>query len=589
MALPIAPAQLRAALYLRVSTVGQEQDGSSLDTQEAAGRRHADSLDATIDEVHVYREVYSGVQLWERPALTRLRDAISRRVIDIVIVYAIDRLARDPVHLGLIMAEAAHAGVRVEFVSEPLDTTPEGELIRFVRGYAAKVEHTKIIERTQRGKRDKAARGQVVGIGRCPYGYQFVREYDPVRERRRVVGLDPDPTTAPIAQRIWRDSARLSLDAISAQLNTEGVPSPGGVHWSTTALRKILRNPVYVGTAAYGRCDKDGRERDRALWLLVPVPALVTPDDAAATEAAIAARRRRPRGRNRQTTETGDPFILRGRLTCGHCHDTGKTEGAMAVRPHENGPGAYQCLRALPSRARKTLKALCHLPRLPARALQPLVWDAVTAALLNPDTLETGLRAGQAQYRTAQAQWATARRTLDRQLAHHRKVLTELVVSQATARRGGPTWQALAQAIQQADTTITQLERERDDGAPRVLPGISPDQATALSAFATTVRQGIPATTPNERQEILRLLGWQATVYDDPQGVPCGRHTVRIEWTSRVPLPGARLCIRGTASSSGTISNGAAPGPAVAPLAEGGGGERSLLGVLPPHTARRPA
>ena len=165
------------------------------------------------------------------------------------------------------------------------------------------------------------------------------------------------------------------------------MPSPSGVHWSTTALRKILRNPVYVGTAAYGRRDKDGRERDRALWLLVSVPALVTPDEAAATEAVIVARGRRPRGRNRQTTETADPFILRGRLTCGHCHDTGQTEGAIAVRPHRNGPGAYQCLRALPSRARKYQKALCHLPRLPARAVEALVWDAVATALLNPDTL----------------------------------------------------------------------------------------------------------------------------------------------------------------------------------------------------------
>jgi hypothetical protein len=119
------------------------------------------------------------------------------------------------------------------------------------------------------------------------------------------------------------------------------------------------------------------------------------------------------------------------------------------------------------------------LPRLPARALQPLVWDAVAAALLDPGTLETGLQAGQTQYRTAQAHWMTTRKTLDRQLARHRNVLKELVMSQATAKRGSPTWQALAQAIQQADTTITQLERERDAGAPRVLPGISPDRATA--------------------------------------------------------------------------------------------------------------
>ena len=42
-----------------------------------------------------------------------------------------------------MLSEAEHAGVRVEFVTEPLDDSPEGQLIRFVRGYAAKVEHAK--------------------------------------------------------------------------------------------------------------------------------------------------------------------------------------------------------------------------------------------------------------------------------------------------------------------------------------------------------------------------------------------------------------------------------------------------------------
>src|SRR5262245_58655624 len=114
VALPsISTRPLLAALYLRVSSQGQEQDGTSLDTQETAGRHRAGALSAIIHEHHVYREVYSVVQLWERPQLTQLLEAIRRHEIDVVIVYAIDRLARDPVHLGVILSEAEHAGVRV--------------------------------------------------------------------------------------------------------------------------------------------------------------------------------------------------------------------------------------------------------------------------------------------------------------------------------------------------------------------------------------------------------------------------------------------------------------------------------------------
>jgi DNA invertase Pin-like site-specific DNA recombinase len=94
---PSAPvAQRIAALYLRVSTPGQaesknkatlERNGqpdegkrqeTSLDTQEAAGRRHAVAHGDRVDEAYIYREVHTGVELWERPALTRLREAIRR-------------------------------------------------------------------------------------------------------------------------------------------------------------------------------------------------------------------------------------------------------------------------------------------------------------------------------------------------------------------------------------------------------------------------------------------------------------------------------------------------------------------------------
>ena len=83
----------RAALYLRVSTTRQEE-GYSLETQEAGCRAYAAQHGLDVDEAHVYQEVFTGVELWERPQLTRLREAIHRQQIDAVICYAIDRLAR---------------------------------------------------------------------------------------------------------------------------------------------------------------------------------------------------------------------------------------------------------------------------------------------------------------------------------------------------------------------------------------------------------------------------------------------------------------------------------------------------------------
>src|SRR5215510_2394141 len=89
-----------------------------------------------------------------------------------LVAYAIDRLSRDPVHLGVILSEAEHHGAVVEFVSEQLDHSPEGQLIRFVRGYAALVEAEKIRERSVRGKRARLQDGKIHNFGTELYGYR---------------------------------------------------------------------------------------------------------------------------------------------------------------------------------------------------------------------------------------------------------------------------------------------------------------------------------------------------------------------------------------------------------------------------------
>ncbi len=96
-------------------------------TQEAQFRQYAGAHGYLVDETQVYREVYSGTELWERPHLNELREAIRQHAVAVVIACAIDRLSRDPVHLGVILNEVEHHGVLVEFVTEPLDNTPEGQ------------------------------------------------------------------------------------------------------------------------------------------------------------------------------------------------------------------------------------------------------------------------------------------------------------------------------------------------------------------------------------------------------------------------------------------------------------------------------
>jgi site-specific DNA recombinase len=79
---------MKTAIYCRVSTKGQEQDGKSLKTQLEARRKYCKIKGYEV--VCQLSEVWSGLSL-ERPRLAELREVVLSENIDLVVVYSIDR------------------------------------------------------------------------------------------------------------------------------------------------------------------------------------------------------------------------------------------------------------------------------------------------------------------------------------------------------------------------------------------------------------------------------------------------------------------------------------------------------------------
>jgi predicted site-specific integrase-resolvase len=112
----------RGVIYVRVSTEAQSEKGSSLESQEDACRQYC--KDHNIVVTGVYSDVFSGAKLWERPGLTQLRDMVKARSIDVMVVYALDRLSREQHHQGMIFSETERYGVKLASVTEDLDNSP---------------------------------------------------------------------------------------------------------------------------------------------------------------------------------------------------------------------------------------------------------------------------------------------------------------------------------------------------------------------------------------------------------------------------------------------------------------------------------
>ena len=126
---------MKAAIYCCVSTEGQEQEGTSLQTQLEACLKYCQQRQYEVE--YKFSEAWSGLSL-ERPKLAELRELARDENIDTVVFYSLDRLSRDPVHGVILMQEFEKHGITIEAAAEQVDNSGVGKLVFYIKGYAAK-------------------------------------------------------------------------------------------------------------------------------------------------------------------------------------------------------------------------------------------------------------------------------------------------------------------------------------------------------------------------------------------------------------------------------------------------------------------
>lgn len=367
---------MRVAVYCRVSTKAQADEGSSLESQERSCKRLAEARGMKVADV--FREDWPGDTL-DRPQLRQLRDNLRGGRYQAVVCHATDRLARNPIHIAIIAEDCEKVGAELVFVTEPLDNSPEGQLIRYVKGFAAQVEREKIKERTLRGKHARAAKGMLPqGTGKGAYGYR----YDPATGRRRVVESE-----ASVVRQIFGWTIEgASFHAIAQRLNGGGVPSFSGGSWYPLTVRRLVTNPIYKGETYFGQTTRIGlggrrrrlQPRDESEWILIPeaTPPIIPAQEFKSAQEAMRLVRRRSFAKPTQ-------YLLRSHIRCGFCGT--RMSGSRLT----GGNRYYAC--------RMTYAQYAPRPKCPARyvradELERQVWAELCRIIESPEVVLGELR-----------------------------------------------------------------------------------------------------------------------------------------------------------------------------------------------------
>jgi len=262
----------RCAIYTRKSSdEGLEQDFNSLHAQREACEAFIRSQTGEgwrLRKAHYDDGGLSGGTM-ERPALHRLLADIEQGLVDVVVVYKVDRLTRSLADFAKMVEIFDAKGVSFVAVTRQFNsTTSMGRLTLNVLLSFAQFEREVTGERI----RDKIAASKRKGLwmgGTLPLGYD-------VRERHLVINEAEAQQVRKIYQRYL---VLASVRLLKQELDQQGVVSKvrlsrkgsnsGGKSFSRGALYELLSNPIYIGDIRHKKEHHPGQHEpilERGIW-----------------------------------------------------------------------------------------------------------------------------------------------------------------------------------------------------------------------------------------------------------------------------------------------------------------------------------
>lgn len=382
----------RVAIYMRVSTAGQE-DEETIESQLMELRERIVADGYVLVPENIYEDDGWTGSILERPALDQLRWDARDNKFDVVYFYDRGRIARKFSYQEVVLEELENLGIECISLHDVNGNSPEEKVMGGVMGIFHEYERVKMAERFRLGKMRKVRENKKL-LGYNPaYGYDYhprIKGGTDARDGYFTVNEQEAEVVRQVFQ--WVADGVPIRDVIR-RLYENGIPprKQKRMTWTKGPVARMLSNTSYVGkhyynkseaietknpkdpTQKYRRVKKGSRvARPKEEWLLIKVPRIV--DDALFDKVQKQLEKNiKFSRRNNKKNE----YLLTGLIDC---------ECGM---PRTGDPGAngnlyYRCTDRL---SRFPLQRLCHSGGVNAQVLDTLVWHQVVEMCSNPQLI----------------------------------------------------------------------------------------------------------------------------------------------------------------------------------------------------------
>jgi len=389
------------AAYCRQSTE-QQRSNNRVPEYLLTCAKEAKRLGVVIPREYILYDAVSGEHL-ERPGMEYLRkELVPGRKIAGVIFPALDRLSREPIHIGVFEFELDYCGISYHYADAPNGSDPMSQMMRQNLAHIAKF--VKLVNRknNRAGNVGRVLKGMVPAL-RASYGYSYHAEYTENSGRRSLIrswweidqldeGAQPVyASPAWVVQQVfrWIGEEERTLYWAAIRLNELEIRSAEGRRWSPGKLQHLIGKKCYTGKHAYNVTTKvpSGtrplldvtaeikrtrvQQKPESEWVHFEVPSIISE-----TQWEKANKVLRTRGRGRGKKGRSIQALLRGRIFCPRCGIP------MLVRRAGRDKNVYYHCKAY---FRPWLNERCSFRRFIPASWDEVIWTDV-CSLLREDT-----------------------------------------------------------------------------------------------------------------------------------------------------------------------------------------------------------
>lgn len=290
---------MKAVIYARYSSHNQKEESIEGQLREC----HDFAKQKNITIIHEYCDRALSGKTDKRPAFQQMIKDSEKGRFEAVILYTLDRFARNRYDSALYKAKLKKNGVRLFYAKQPLPDTPESIILESVLEGYAEYYSENLARGVKRGMKEKAM--QCVALGRAPLGYK--------------IGADKhyeiDPIGAQTVKLIYEMfvSGKSQKD-IYEYLNSHGYKNAAGNKFMQSYIAKVLKNDKYIGVYRHDEVVVEGG-----------VPPII---DKAIFEKVQIMLEKNKKSKAKYTAKVD--YLLSGKVYCGHCGEAINGESGTA-------------------------------------------------------------------------------------------------------------------------------------------------------------------------------------------------------------------------------------------------------------------